>query len=372
MTDEDDVTNTDTPATISPDMAERDRKASRLQIELEQIQNQLHEERLAREAIYRSTSWRITAPLRALKRAVTKPSNGKQEDESSHACETGAPVDMHSDGPTGAADELNPPIDDRESASAVKPTVLDVYVTDPPAPENPFHIFDGEWSSDIPGFGLGGAKLFDDHRIKWIGERCGGFAGKRILELGPWEGGHTYMMATAGAAHITSIESNTRAFLKCLVVKNALNFEADFRLGDFRPFLATFRETYDIALASGVLYHMTDPVQLLTDLARVAPALGIWTHYYDEEVIGARPDLKEKFSDVPRVQNVGSRKVVMYQQHYLKALDWAGFCGGSAPGSYWLTKDSLLGVLEDLGLSVEIGFDKKSNPNGPCMLLFAK
>jgi hypothetical protein len=76
-------------------------------------------------------------------------------------------------------------------------------------------------------------------------------------------------MVSRGAAHITSIESNTRAFLKCLIVKNALNFDVDLRLEDFRPFLATCRETYDLVLASGVLYHMTDPVQLLTDMARV-------------------------------------------------------------------------------------------------------
>jgi hypothetical protein len=265
-------------------------------------------------------------------------------------------------------------IDQRlENESAPKPAVLDLYLADSPAPENPFRIFDGAWSSDIPGFGLGGAKLFDDHRIKWIGERCGGFAGQRILELGPLEGGHTYMMATAGAAHITSIESNTRAFLKCLIVKNALNFDVDLRLGDFRPFLATCRETYDLVLASGVLYHMTDPVQLLTDMARVAPALGIWTHYYDDKVISAHHHLKEKFSAQPRVQGVGSREVVMYEQSYMKALDWAGFCGGSASTSYWLTRDSLLGVMEELGLSVQIGSDEKeSNPNGPCMLLFAK
>jgi hypothetical protein len=58
----------------------------------------------------------------------------------------------------------------------------------------------------------------------------------------------------------------------------------------------------------------------------------------------------------------------MYEQSYMKALDWAGFCGGSASTSYWLTRDSLLGVMEELGLSVQIGSDEKeSNPNGPCI-----
>ena len=41
-------------------------------------------------------------------------------------------------------------------------------------------------------------------------------------------------MARAGATHITSIESNIRAFMKCLIVKEALGFSADIYLGDFR------------------------------------------------------------------------------------------------------------------------------------------
>jgi hypothetical protein len=53
-------------------------------------------------------------------------------------------------------------------------------------------LFNGEWASNVPGFGMGELKLFDDPRVKWLGEQMGGFAGKRILELGPLEGGtHT-------------------------------------------------------------------------------------------------------------------------------------------------------------------------------------
>jgi hypothetical protein len=129
--------------------------------------------------------------------------------------------------------------------------ILDAYVSESPSAERAFGLFAGEWSSEIPGYGFGQAKLFDDYRIRWVEEQCGGLKGKRILELGPLEGGHTYMMARAGAASITSIEANTRAFLKCLVVQNALKFEADFRLGDFRRYLANNAEVYDLLLASG-------------------------------------------------------------------------------------------------------------------------
>jgi hypothetical protein len=249
--------------------------------------------------------------------------------------------------------------------------ILNEYVTDAYGDDLPFKIFDNEWSSDIPGYGLGKSRLFDDNRIIWIEKQCGGFAGMRILELGPLEGGHTYMMARGGAAHITSIEGNKRAFLKCLIVRDALNFEANFRLGDFRKYLAETTEIYDLLIASGVLYHMLEPVKLITDAARVAHSLAIWTHYYDADIIGRQPDIARTFDAEPRIERFGSRDVMSYRHSYGNALHWQGFCGGSAPDSYWLTRDSLFGALDDLGFAVTVGDETPDHVNGPAILIFA-
>jgi 2-polyprenyl-3-methyl-5-hydroxy-6-metoxy-1,4-benzoquinol methylase len=251
-------------------------------------------------------------------------------------------------------------------------SILDVYVTAPPSPILPFNIFRNEWSSIIPGLGLGSAALFEDGRVEWLFQQCGGLSGKTVLELGPLEGGHSYMMAKAGAARIVGIESNTRAFLKCLIVKNALNFQAEFQLGDFRPYLNNTDDKYDFILACGVLYHMIDPEQLLIDMARVSPRLGLWTHYYDRDVIMGRDDLRAKFADQPEVVRVGKRELKKCQQQYLAALKWKGFCGGAAPTSNWLSRDSLLGLLEDLGYEIKIGQEELDHPNGPCILLYGE
>lgn len=248
--------------------------------------------------------------------------------------------------------------------------ILDAHVTAAPSGELPFKIFEGEWSSEIPGYGLGHANLFGDSRMNWLSEQCGGFRGKRVLELGPLEGGHSYMMAKAGAS-VTSIELNTRAFLKCLIVQNALKFQVDLRLGDFRPYLKDCSETYDLLLANGVLYHLQDPVQLLKDAARVSRMIGIWTYYYDAEAIRSREYLVDKFDTIPRRERFGNRTVMLYRQSYRAALDWKGFSGGTAPVSYWLCRDSLLGSLEELGFKITIGADTPDHPNGPAMLLFA-
>jgi len=249
-------------------------------------------------------------------------------------------------------------------------SILDQYVSAAPSREAEFRIFDGLWSCSVPGYGLGSVPQFDDDCIRWFEQQCGGFQGKRILELGSLEGGHTYMLSRAGAASITSIEANTNAFLKCLIVQNALKFKADFLLGDFRPYLDTCTDTYDLLVASGVLYHMTEPVKLLQDMAKVSRSIYIWTHYYDPDVVLKRDELKRKFDSDPRVQHFGGREIISYKQSYLDALEWQGYCGGSAPSSYWMTKESILGVLSDLGLQVVMGRDFQ-HANGPVLMLFA-
>jgi SAM-dependent methyltransferase len=247
----------------------------------------------------------------------------------------------------------------------------DYFLTDAPDIRNTFDLFKDEWSSNIPEYGYGPVGLFNDHRIHWFMDQCGGVAGKKVLELGPLEGAHTKMISDAGG-DVTAIEANTRAFMKCLVIQNAFKFKANFLLGDFRPYLSTCADQYDLLMACGVLYHMTDPVKLLSDAGRVSRAIGVWTHYYDAEVIQGSDVLRPKFDAVPKRIRLGTRLIEMHEQNYLEATKWKGFCGGTAPTSYWFTRQSLLDVLEELKFDVTIHEDEKHHPNGPCITLFAR
>jgi 2-polyprenyl-3-methyl-5-hydroxy-6-metoxy-1,4-benzoquinol methylase len=252
-----------------------------------------------------------------------------------------------------------------------RPAILDAHAKTAAAEANAFGIFDGEWSSEIPGFGFGSAHLFDDFRVRWIGEQAGGFAGKRILELGPLEGGHTYMMSRAGARHITAVESNIRAFLKCLITKNQFDIDAKFLLGDFQAYLRECRENFDLVVASGVLYHVSDPAELLSNIARVTSQIGIWTHYYDTAVMKSQPRLAAKFAAAPVRRQFGEARLALYRQEYLDTLSWEGFCGGSATTSYWMTRGSLFAALHELGFRIECGDETTDHRNGPAILLFA-
>ncbi len=256
--------------------------------------------------------------------------------------------------------------------------ILDAYVLTEPSDQNVLDIFKGQWSSRLPdNFGLvtepGEARLFEHGLVVWAEEIFGNFSDWEILELGPLEGGHSYMFQSRNARKVISIEANTRAFLKCLCIKEILKLDrVEFKLGDFMSFLENYNSKCDMVFASGVLYHMEEPIRLLKLISRATDRLFIWTHYYDQGGISSRKDLRHKFSPVSSLEYDG----VSYEystQSYKDALNWLGFCGGPKPVSKWLTRDSILKALEQFEFAdIQINFDDPDHPNGPAFAICAK
>jgi len=256
--------------------------------------------------------------------------------------------------------------------------ILDAYVLTEPSDQNVLDIFKGQWSSRLPDdFGLvtkpGTARSFEHSLVVWAEETLGSFSNWNILELGPLEGGHSYMLQSRNAKKVTSVEANTRAFLKCLCIKEILKLDrVEFKLGDFMSFLENHNSQYDMVFASGVLYHMEEPIRLLELVSRATDRLFIWTHYYDQGRILNRAELKHKFKPVSSIEYDG----VSYEystQSYKESLDWLGFCGGPKPVSKWLTRDSIIKALRQFGFAdIQINFDHPDHPNGPAFALCAQ
>jgi len=219
--------------------------------------------------------------------------------------------------------------------------------------------------------GPGTAKLFDDPRIAWA-DACLGFTGRRIVELGPLEGGHSYMMQTRGAAAITAIEANSRAYLKCLIVKEVLGLDkVSFKLGDFDAYFATNPPRADICIASGVLYHSVDPVKLLSSLARFTDKLFLWTHYYDEEILRNQPALI-KYFEPPESLLISGSYFASANKRYEGALAWQGFCGGPATYARWLSREAIIHFLKSAGFTtIDISFEQPTHANGPAFAICA-
>jgi hypothetical protein len=254
---------------------------------------------------------------------------------------------------------------------------LSNYITSHPSDQNAIDIFKGDWSSKLPDtretLEAGPALLFEDERLSWAIEQFEGVAGKRILELGPLEGGHSYMLEKAGASEIVSIEANVRAFLKCLITKELYHLKnVTFKCGDFLHFLRNTDQQFDVGIACGVLYHMLNPVELIALLAGKVQQVFIWTHYHDPEVVQRNPVMARRFRRTSTCSFNGLN-VTGYCQDYNDALKWSGFCGGSAESSVWLTREDILKCVEHFGFRITgVSFETKDHQNGPCFAFTAE
>lgn len=61
-----------------------------------------------------------------------------------------------------------------------------------------------------------------------------------------------------------------------------------------------------VAAASGVLYHVVSPVELLARIARVADTAFIWTHHYDEALLLQRPNTTARSATPETAEYEGS------------------------------------------------------------------
>lgn len=255
--------------------------------------------------------------------------------------------------------------------------VLGAHHVNTPSAQATVDLFAGEWASRLPppldGVRAGTVPLFEDARIAWALEALGGVEGLSLLELGPLEGGHTYMLQRAGAASIVAVDSNGRAYLKCLAVKELLGLDrAHFLLGEGTAYLSATEESFDVCLASGVLYHMSNPVALIAAISARVNRLIMWTHYYDPDVARVNTQMQRHMKGSRQATHDGFSHT-LHVHRYGTSLRFAGFAGGTESSANWLSRDDLMGCLEHYGWSdLQTAFEQRDHPHGPCLALVAR
>jgi hypothetical protein len=263
-------------------------------------------------------------------------------------------------------------------------TVVDIepiYCKETPSNQTIRDIFKGIWFTCLPEqYGTlaepGQVHHFDasvDPRPKWVSEiRNNGLTHCSILELGPYEAYNTWQLEQLGAKEIISIEANNLSYLKCLMVKEITGMKARFLHGDFVRYLENCDRRFDIIWASGVLYHQEQPLHLLSLIANATDSLFLWTMYYDEEQIKARPDIAAFFSSGKVVlDEADGYKAKLYYREYNQAKGGI-FSGGAEPFSYWMEKDDILGFLKHRGFNKINTSLSPDYVNGPALFLFAE
>ena len=214
--------------------------------------------------------------------------------------------------------------------------------------------------------------LFTDDRVLWAFEKLGGVAGRKVVELGPLEGAHTYMLQGAGASQIIAIEANTDCFFKCLVTKEIFKLnKAEFLLGNFMPWLQSSSEKIDVVWASGVLYHMTNPAELLYLIGDRADAVYIWSHYIpdnDEDIVGDWTNTVVKREE----RLIRGEEITHFHKIYGDVVENASYCGGVYEYAARLRRRDILACLHKAGFTkIEIGHEVTSHPVGPFFAIVA-
>jgi hypothetical protein len=255
--------------------------------------------------------------------------------------------------------------------------VLDSYTEEAPSRQAALDIFKGEFVSampaDHPELKAGSVFLFDDQRISWLAGRVD-LDGLDVLELGPLEAGHSYMLQNSGAKRVTAVESNSRAYLKCLVTKEIFHLDrVDLLYGNFVEYLRRRPRRFDLCVASGVLYHMRNPIELIALIAAATDRVFFWTHYYNDVVISKDSTVRARFSQAEPVRHDGLMYPVRQYNYGAEALSSQTFCGGSAAFSYWMEREDILSCLRHYGFTdIEIAFDHADHRNGPSFALLAQ
>ncbi len=251
----------------------------------------------------------------------------------------------------------------------------DRYVDNFPTDRASVDLFHGSWTSTLPlEGGIGGpVALFKDARIDWLLEKVPDIQNAHVLELGPLEGAHSYRLSRAGAASVLSIEANSSAFMRCLVTKNIFNLDrVKFLLGDFELYLQKPARSFDLILASGILYHLGDPLPTLVNMTKVATSIFIWSHFFDEEAMPAGDPRRTRFDAHGYDRTFDGHTLTYHGHSYGQDPQAQTFCGGVRGRNVWLERSQVIAFFEASGFSVTVDFIQNEHQNGPACCMFLK
>jgi hypothetical protein len=138
---------------------------------------------------------------------------------------------------------------------------------------------------------------------------------------------------------------------------------ASFLFGDFLQYLAQCKKTFDLIFASGVLYHMEDPLNLLHLIAQHTDRVFLWTLYMSETAASLTPVFKN-----PVLEGYSCR----YFRYDYNNENSGRIYSGNDSYCCRMTRDDILGALRAFGFSqIRIMKDEEEADSGPNLAVVA-
>lgn len=241
---------------------------------------------------------------------------------------------------------------------------LDEYAPLMPCAQNAVDLLPG-WKGPLPDHAgaRGGPGIYaEDARILWAIEQACSLDGCKILELGPCEAQHTYLLERSGAALVDAIEPNKLAYLRCLVVKELLDLRhANFFLGDYIKWLEKPERHYDLVIACAILERAANSISLLELIAQSCSAFYLWTHYASKDMIESAE------VRATGAQECRGRKIPSYTCNLRAGKPHM------QDGASLLSKDDLLTLIRTLGFSdIRTAHEEPAQAHNPSFSIFAR
>jgi len=205
---------------------------------------------------------------------------------------------------------------------------------------------------------------FPDPLVKKLSEKVS-LNGLSILEVGCFEGHHTASLAQF-SNDVCGVDGRIENVIKTLVRCWLMELEQKVRVECIDIEKASISSTlaklgrskgFDLIYNRGVLYHLSNPVGHLVDIAQLCEK-----HIYLHTQIASQ----EQATDSVNTE-VGELACFKYKEPKVAVSPFSGM----TPGAVWLTKNGLLEVLNYLGFSKVTIYSEKIERNGPRIELLA-
>jgi len=152
------------------------------------------------------------------------------------------------------------------------------------------------------------------------------------------------------------VEGQASNYEKCKLLKDYFAWpNLNFLLADVKDLNSKQHGLFDVILCCGLLYHLDEPMKFLAQMDTLLQQQGMLfldTHIAPEnDEALATCHFKDELSDIVSIESNGEIYQGRWYHEYHNETEKAAWTSASNHKSFWLTHDSLIRALSNVGFS---------------------